>query len=297
MQKYKKYIILSLLILIGGTILFYGLSFAKYVSNSVWDYYLQSKGFYFSSDYLAETPSQNVDNLWDGGSINFNLKNNLNENVISTYDIGYRVECTVLGDSAEDIDCYFNGTELNTQEGVLSSFQTCINNTLDEVDVSLFNKTECELGGYDWINQIAVKDLYFDLVSKNEELDLVDVVVNIKVTSTYPYKKSISGDFILHKRNVEEEKVTIDLKNYSNYDRLVVSNSYLKTKCVSINWDPDKLLLGNDEKDFISYIVDGNNYISGIKLNIDGKESKSYIFYKKDFNSIYNINDFTINEC
>ncbi|MDD2181342.1 MAG: hypothetical protein PHW32_03120 [Bacilli bacterium] len=297
MQKYKKYIVLSLLILVGGTILISGLSFAKYVSNSVWDYYLQSKGFYFSSDYLAEIPLQNVDNLWDGGSVNFNIKNNLNENVITTYDIGYQAECSVVGDLTEDIDCYLNGTESNIQEGVLSSFQTCINNTLDEVDVSLFTKTECELGGYEWIHQIAVKDLHFDVVSQNEEITLEDVLINIKVTSTYPYKKTISGDFILHKRNVEEEKVTINLRNYSNYDRLIISNSYLDNKCVNITWDPDKLVLGNDETDFISYLVDSNNYISGIKLNIDGKESKSYIFYKKDFNAMYNINDFAINEC
>ena len=94
MRKKKKYLFLTLLVVIGLPLLFYSFTFSKYISDSIWDYYLQSRGFYFTSDYLGEDIVQNIDNLWDGGSVHFNVKNNLNEKVVTSYDIEYQVTCT-----------------------------------------------------------------------------------------------------------------------------------------------------------------------------------------------------------
>ena len=295
MRKKKKYLFLTLLVVIGLPLLFYSFTFSKYISDSIWDYYLQSRGFYFTSDYLGEDIVQNIDNLWDGGSVHFNVKNNLNEKVVTSYDIEYQVTCTVKGEVADHVSCKLNGTDSDTHEGILSSFQTCANNTGDGIDVSSLSKTDCELGGYKWITEVAAKDLYFDILV-DDDYELNDFVVNITATSTHPYNKSIGGDFTLHKRNVLEEVVTMNYKNYTNYDRLVVSNSHSSEKCVKITWDSDKLVIDADETKFNSYMVDSDNYINGVKFNIAGKESQNYVFYKKDFNETYNVNEFTLTE-
>ena len=34
----------------------------------------------------------------DGGSVYFNIKNNLNQTIITNYDIDYKVSCTIKGE-------------------------------------------------------------------------------------------------------------------------------------------------------------------------------------------------------
>jgi hypothetical protein len=274
----------------------YGFTFAKYVSDSVWNYYLKSKGFYFSSDYLGSNVVKNANNLWDGSSVHFNIKNNLNQTVITNYDIGYSIACTIQGDAASHTECHVNGTNSNTQDGVLPSLQACVNSTTDGIDVSSYTKEDCESGNYDWVNQISTKDLYFDVVLTDVGYELKDVIVNVTVTSTAPYRKTLIGDFTLHKSTMEEDKLIMNYNNYSNYGRLIISNSYSNAKCVSVTWDTNKLLINADSTEFSSYEVDSNNYINKIKFNIGAKANLSYIFYKKDFNATYNVTDFSIEE-
>jgi hypothetical protein len=296
MKKSRKYIFLVLLIVAGSFLSFYCFTFAKYVYNSIWDYYLKSKGFYFSSDYLGSTVVKNTNNLWDGGSVHFNIRNNLNDAVITNYDIDYRVTCTVVGDASSYAACHMNGTTLNMQDGILSSFEACNNYTEDGIDVSLLNKTDCELGGYDWETQIAVKDLYFDVVLTDTNYELNDVVVNVTATSTSPYSKTLSGDFTLHKSSTQVSNITMDYKNYSDYDRLIISNAYPIAKCVRVTWDANKLIINSDNSEFSSYGTDTNGYINEIKFNVGAKSSLGYIFYRKDLDMQYNVSEFSIEE-
>lgn len=296
MSKIKKNIVVITLIIIGIFVCFYGFSLAKYVSNSIWDYYLKSKGFYLSSDNLGSEVVKNVDNLWDGGSVYFNIRNSLNQTVVTNYDINYKVKCTIKGDAAQYAECRINGTEFNEQEGVLNSFQKCINNTENGIDVTDLNKTDCELGGYEWVNQIATKDLYFDVVLTDEQHEISDIVVNVTVNSTSPYKKTLTGDFILNKRNIEEEKISLNYKNYLNYDRLTVSNSYQEIKCVKVTWNADNLIIDTDSSNYSSYETNTDGYINEIKFNINGNDTKNYIFYKRNLQETYNVTGFSIEE-
>jgi hypothetical protein len=296
MKRFKKYIFLILLIVAGGFLCICGYTLAKYVSSSIWDYYLKSKGFHFSSDYLGSSIVKNADNMWDGGSVHFNIKNNLNEMVMTDYDIDYRIVCTIEGDASTHAECHMNGTSSNTQDGVLSSFQACSNPTDDNVDVSSLNKTDCELGGYDWENQVAAKELYFDVVLNDSNYELKDIVVNVTATSLAPYSKTLSCQFALHKSNIGVADVRMDYKNYTGYDRLTISNSYSSTKCISITWDSSKLMINADSSEFSSYGVDANGYVNEIKININAKSSLSYIFYGRDFSTTYNVSEFQIME-
>lgn len=295
-KYYKKHILLVLLVCISGFLYFYGFTYAKYVSDSVWDYYLRSRGFYFSSDHLSSSTAKNVNNLWDGESVYFNIKNNLNQAVITEYDINYTVVCTIEGEASSYKECHINDSGLNTIDGVLSSSQTCSNITGDGIDVSSFSKTDCELGGYKWVTHVATKELYFDVVLTDHNYDLTDVVVNIEVASTSPYRKTLSGDFMLYKRNIEEDDIIINYRNHTTYDRLTVSNSYLSDKCVNITWNSDNLLIDTDTSYLSSYSTDINGYINDIKFNIEGKRSLSYIFYSRDFDIKHNVTDFSVEE-
>ena len=62
MKKKTKIIIMSIFVLVFLLLVTDGFSYAKYVSNSVWNYYLESKDFYFTSDSLGLTSISNVDN-------------------------------------------------------------------------------------------------------------------------------------------------------------------------------------------------------------------------------------------
>lgn len=291
MKKNKKNLLLGLIFCLSFYLLVSSFSIAKYVVSFVWDYYLETKGFYLSSNQLNKQGIQNVDNSWDGDKVYFNLKNSLNKEVITSYDIEYQVSCTVK-DSATS-SCHLNGTDYSSLTRTLASIQNCVNNTEDEVDVSSYEQTECELGGYDWVSQVASKDLYFEIIPNSQEFEVDEVEVEIEVTSTKPYKKTLKGTFILHKSDTLEDMITMDYQEYSEYSKLIVSNSYLEEKEVKITWDPTKLMIDDYDEELVTLVID-NNEIKGIEFEIGSKESKGFIFYKKDLETIIKVDDFII---
>ncbi|MFA5602764.1 MAG: hypothetical protein WDA21_03395 [Bacilli bacterium] len=296
MKKVKKRILLVILVLLGGFLCFDNFAYAKYIANFVWDYFLKAKGFYFTSDYLDPTTVKNVDNLWDGQSIHFNLKNSLNQTVITNYDIEYTVTCSLNDEVTDYAECDINEEGSNVYQGILESVQYCVNNTEDQVDVTEFTEDECKDGEYDWIVEPKEEDLFFDIVLTNPEYKLSDVIATINVTSTAPYNKSLKGSFILHKKDLVENIISLDFNNYTNYDRLIISNSYSVDKCVKVTWDSNKLLINADTSAFSSYETDSNGYINGIKFNIGPKKNLNYIFYRKNFDIIYDVTEFLIEE-
>lgn len=295
MNKNKKYMFIGLFILVIILLAINGISYAKYVSNSVWNYYLKSKGFHFNSEELSINSFKNVNNMWDGGSVYLSISNNLNQSVVTEHDINYKVTCTIDGEDNITNICYMNGTNSNIYEGVLSSYQACTNNTEDGIDTSSFNQTNCELGGYNWENQVSTKELYFDVVNL-EGQTINDIVVNINAESTSPYSKTLIGKFILHRLPSNDGSIKMDYKNYSDYDQLLISNSFDSDRCIQVSWDSNNLLIDVDPTSLVSYTTDFNGYINKIKLNIGAKNSLDYIFYKKNLLSSYDVSSFTLEE-
>lgn len=294
-KKKLKYMYLSLIGVLGMLLLISIPTIAKYVYNSVLDYYLESKGFYFASDYLDTTLLNNVNNLWNGESTHFTIRNNLNDSVITEYDINYKIECTIKGEAANYTKCNLNGTDSNIYNGVLSKLETCINNSGDGVDVSLLDSTNCEISGYKWENQISEKDNYFDIELTNNNYELKDLVVNISATSTSPYTKTIIGDFVLHKISYTTNNIVSIYKEYENYTELIISNNSLDNKCINISWNPDNLKISLNNDNVNEYYTDNNN-INKIKTSINSSNNNRYIFYKQNLNSTYDISEFTIEE-
>lgn len=288
MNNKKKLIIISCLVFCG--VCFLITTLARYSSSSAWNYYLESRGFYFSSDYLGDN-NKNVDTLWDGGSVHFNLKNSSNESLITDFDIRYRVTCEVLENP--NVSCKINGTNSSTYNGVLSSNSRCVNE-IDEVDVSSYSKSECEIRGYDWENIAVSSDLYFDLIPA-ENYTVSNVNVRITVNTIEPYKKTINGTFSLFKNSYDSGSITKQVIDGNDSDFLILTNSYNSRKCITVEFDSSKRI-ADKEDDMSDFLLDQNGYIRKFKLGINALSNKKIIFYNKDFSYNYSVDDFVITE-
>lgn len=282
----KKKIIIFL-ILVGGIFLVTGgFSLAKYASSSVWNYYLESHDFAFSSDKLGDKLVRNVDNLWTGESVYFTLMNSLNNSEGTEFDIHYTATCTTDNGAS----CYLNGTNSDVYNGILSTDSYCVNHTDDGVDVSELDRITCQTKGYEWQTAPTKANLYFDV----DTTDLTDVVVTITVTSTEPYKKTLVGEFALHKDENQVGEIALDYKSNVVHDTLVISNSYDEDKCVSVNWNASDLRI--DSSNFLSTTSNSEGYINQILLRVKPKSTMSYPFYCINADHEYGISDFNWSE-
>lgn len=285
----KKNILILCGILVGIVLLNYAYTYAKYVANSTWNYYLQSKEFFFSSDSLDSEGFKNVNTTWDGNKTTFNIKNSISLDKITDYDIKYDVSCEVLqGDGAK---CLMNGTGTNTFSGTLSSNQMCINKTDDNVDVSDYNKSKCEIDGYTWSKIEATKELYFE-IDKNID----DVVVLVTLKTKEPYSKTITGTFTLHKGTKEIEKIVKSYESFTNYDILTIKNSYQTSKCVDIKFDSTKFRIDTDNLDIKKYEEDTDGYVNKVSLQLERSNDYRIKFYKTKFDELYDDSYFTVEE-
>lgn len=288
MNSKKKMIII--LCLVFCTVCLSITTLARYSSSSAWNYYLESRGFYFSSDFLGSN-SNNVNTLWDGDSVHFNLKNSSNENSITDFDIRYRVTCEVLDNP--DVNCKLNGTNNSTVTGVLSSNSRCVNE-IDEVDVSSYSKSECEIRGYSWENIAVSSDLYFDLIPVGNYV-ISNVNVKITANTTEPYSKTIEGVFSLYKNSYASGSVSKQLIDGVDSDSLILTNSYDSRKCITVEFDSSKRIV-NKEDDMSDFTLDQSGYIRKFKIGINAFSNKKIIFYNKDFSYNYSVDDFIISE-
>ena len=133
----RRKLIICILILGFILMISYGVTYARYASNSIWNYYLESKGFYFTSETLE---NKRINNEWDGSKVYFDVRNSINSYIATEYDINYEITCNIKNDI--DGMCKINGTELNTFQGTLATYEGCVN-LKDDKDVSSYNKETC----------------------------------------------------------------------------------------------------------------------------------------------------------
>ena len=118
MEKRTKYLLIIVILLSLVSIIPYGYSFARYVSNHAWNYYLGTKGFYFSSEQLGTTKVTNINNNWNYESTKFTLKNSENNFLVSDYDNEYTLKCTIQNQASNHSKCNLNGKDTDTFNGV-----------------------------------------------------------------------------------------------------------------------------------------------------------------------------------
>ena len=152
-KKYKKKQII-ILALITLSFLSFIIIFGRYVTNTINNFFVRSREFYFYSDKLSEDNSvYQVDN-WSGVDdyvITINMNSSDNNIEAATYDIGYDIS------------------------------YTCSDNAI------------CQLSKNSGTILASTNSDYFNLtITPNTQLSTGDrVTVEVEVNSTAPYKKTL----------------------------------------------------------------------------------------------------------
>lgn len=290
MKKKKILIVIFLFFMVSLTI---SLTLGKYVYNSVWNYYLTSRNFYFDSDLLSVNSRNNSFLKWNGENIHFSLKNSSNDKLVSDYNISYKITCSVLGDESEYVECLLNDSNKATYNGTLTSVSYCLSNNEEDKEL---NKADCEIKGYEWINEPIKKDNYFNLKLIDDTKEIDEVSVKIVAESTSPYHKTLTGIFNLNKVDKFESEYNVEFENLNDYIQLLIINRSNEKKCFSISFDSNDYLIDLDNNSIIEKELNESEIVNKITVEVSNESSIKYDFYK--INSIIenSINDFSIIE-
>lgn len=256
---------------------------ARYVSNSLNDFFLESKEFYFYSDKLKSVgATYQIDN-WSGVDdyniiINMNsMKNNLKK---SSYDIGYEISYT----ATENVIC-----QLSKNEGIISS-----STNLDSFNLIITPNAKFENGDSATINIVAKSKGNYE---KELKASFKLIVGQEKVT--YQIEDDENKQYLeLNITNTQSYYlVREEFANYSVGDRLNITD-YLnlseenKAKCysaeITLSFNPSEVILDTTDKNYLNaknveYInFNGYNYINKIVLEVDAVSSENIRFYKVD---------------
>lgn len=282
---------ITVVALVGLLILTRGITYAKYVSNSVLNYYLNSKGFYFRSDDLTTETKNNVDTSWDGNKVSFTINNSSNKSLATEYDIEYEITCSIEETDSTKV-CYLNGTNSSKVTQTLSADFAC-KDTTNNKDVSSLDEVTCTKQGYTWTAFPSTSTNYFEVVDINgKDVDTANVIIT--ATSTSPYKKTIKGKYTLNKDKSELGTLSLKYETKTHYENVIVTNSYNEDKCIKLTWNSDDLVI--DNSDSYQTLTNDNNYINGVIFKLNKKDSTNFIFYKQDKSKTYSEADFALVE-
>ena len=263
-------------------------TYGRYIYNNIRDFYLASKSFYFNSDKLTVNRAiYQVDN-WsavDPYTITINLNNSKNNLVHANSDINYEISYIC----SSNVLC-----NINSEGGTLY---------IEE--------------GSSYFNAVITPNSVFNVGD--------EAFMEITVKSTYPYKKTLKGRFIL-KVGKSGLSYTIDDKVGSPYLNFNITNTidyYLvkeafedyevndridrltymsladenKRKCVSaevtLTFDPNETILDTTNTVYLkkeSYTttnINGYDYVNSITFRMDSESSEVVKFYKADTTKNY----------
>lgn len=281
----------GLLLIVMGLTLTYG----KYISNTIWEYYLISQGFYFSSNYLNTNNPTIVDNDWDEDVIFVDVKNHENESLIATGDIEYTLECNVVSPNSESLTCVIDEEEKSMITSKVIGEEVCINETEDQVIVSSYEKSKCLEEEYTWIKLPVINTHYF-IVKPEPGFVYEDVEVEVKLTSTKPFVKKLLGRFVLHKNNIEENTISKRLINDGDKRTLIVTNSYLENKCITLGFNPALFTVVSDLTHFSKITTNAQDIVNKVSFLIPEQSSFKIEFSPLDKEATYTQNNFTASE-
>lgn len=296
-QIYRKKQILLLLAIVLCSISFV-IVFGRYVTNSVNNFFLRSKEFYFFSDKLSENLDIFQIENWSGVddyTIIINMNSRKNNLEVATYDIGYDISYT----------CSSNAIcQLSKTSGVISS-----KDNTDSFNVTITPNTQLKTGDKVVVNITAtsktdyVKTLKgrFTLVVGQEDLtyQITDkpntpyAELSITNTLTYYIVDEAFGDY--------EKGYKIDLDTYLALTKEEKAKCY--SSIVTVSFDPEDLLLDNTSESYQNALnvttetINQKNYINSITLPIESISSVNLRLYKVDTSKDYtypNINNYSV---
>lgn len=288
-QKKQTIIIIAILLCAISFVVVFG----RYVTESVNDFFVRSKEFYFFSDKLTEEKSIFQIENWSGVddyTITVNMNSRKNNLEVATYDIGYDIKYTCTDNAI---------CQLSKESGIISG----------NTNADFFNLT----------------------ITPNTQLETGDkVIVEIEATTTSNYAKTLKGKFTLV---VGQENLTYQITDEPNYPYMELSvtntlsyyivdeafgnytvnqkidiDTYLaltnedKAKCyssiITISFDPNDILIDLTSESYqkasqvTTTQINGKTYINSITLSIDAISSVDLRFYKADDSKDYTYPNF-----
>ena len=278
-RSIRSILFIVVLVLMVTLIVTRGYTYARYVSNAVFNYYLSSKGFYFESEDLTFDTKKHVDTMWDGEKIYFTLSNSANDALASEVDITYKVECFV-NDEDTNKQCLVNGTGESSMEATLSASFGCSDGSNSTEEVCLENKKE-------WVSKSATANVYFEVIDVTGA-DVLNANVDIIVTSIKPYSKELRANYSLLRDNNAIGNLSMIYEEGIVNSNLIVTNSYNEDKCVLVSWDPVDFSFDNKNANVLGYSSDIDGNINSVYFKITKMNSTNLEFFAKDSSVEYN---------
>lgn len=267
-------------------------SFARYVYKVINNYILESQHFYFNSSILKEdNPTYSISD-WDGVNpytMTIDVNNKKNELVSTASDIKYQIEVSC----PSTVICNVSKTEGIIYENV---------------------KTDSYVLTIIPINSFEAGD---------------QVIVTTKVTSTYPYTKSLEATYLVGVQNYGftyqitdapgEKYLTLELTNSRPYYEVEESfqnykvgdiisletyknlsdqeKSYCVSARVTISFNPNQILLDMTDPTYLKYndsqtltTINGYEYVTGFTFEMEATSNTKINFYKPNISDNYNGN-------
>ncbi len=280
-------LIIAILIVSNGVF-----SMAKFVGGSIWDYYLEAQGFYFSSVQLNNNVTLN--NNWDGSYVPFSLSNFNDDNEVSNFDIEYEIRCSIIDDPTGNLSCELNGSGLDIYKGSLSNIKICRNDLNDGVDTSEFNESTCNSRGYTWVDGHNSLNQFFTITSSDPNQVIDNVKVKIEAESSSPYSKTIEGEFHLIRGIGETGEVTLTHESHGDYEKVVISNTTSTGKIFFLRWDSNRIRIASGMYNETG--VDSSGYVNEISFTVERDQVVTFDYYKVRESSTIRETDFILVE-
>lgn len=279
--------------IIGGSfllLLLIMITFGRYIYNDIRDFYLASKSFYFNSDKLtANRAIYQVDN-WsavDPYRIEISLNNSKNNLVHANSDIEYEISYTC----SSNVICSVSknsGTIYSSSETGIDSFSAVLtpNSTFRDGDQAFIEITASATSPY----RKTISGRFVLKVGKVGLSYFIDDVagrpyMDFHVTNTF--------DYYLVKQAFDDYSVNdrIDRNDYINL------SDADKNKCVSalitLSFDPEEVILDMTSSAYLNStssateLIDGYYYVNNISFKMDSESSEVIRFYKADVTNDY----------
>ena len=286
-KKYRIKQLFIILILLLCSITLIG-TLGRYVVNSINNFFVRTKEFYFYSDKLSENSSYYQIDNWTGVdpyTITVNMNSRLNNLQVATYDIGYDIEYT----NSSNCTC-----QLSKTSGTILATTNA-----DYFNLTITPHTGLEIGEKVWVKINAISTAQYE-----KKLTATFVLTVGKEKLSYEIVDSKSNKYLdLNITNTLSYYVVSEaFGSYSQGDKIDV-DTYItlsdadKEKCysalITLNFDPEEVLLDMTNTNYLNAIevkrtsIDGSNYINEITFKVEPISSAVVRFYKVDVSKDY----------
>ena len=237
-------------------------STAKYVYNAIYEHYLSSKDFYFSSDKLNINHSEyEITNNWSGAepyTITVNMSSKRNDMSYTEADIVYNISCT----KSDNIQCTLS-----------KNSSTIVGTGNNGVDEDYFTVVINPAGG--------------TALSEGET-----AWVDITAEAVSPYTQTLSGKLIIEVGSADISYEIIDAVNQP-YLTVNITNSQSVGADVTLSYNPTVVLLDMTSRfrlastDSDEQQIGGFNYLNSITSRVESLSTSTVRFYKNDATQDY----------